>query len=131
MYYSLQRLFPGPPRFRKVRYASTSTPPSLACRPPCPLLSSRTYRQLPDLSTDRLAIRCCGDGKPYRFILRDRQYEETGIQFETIIQVSFEFGCLSERDWAEDLRASAAACAWLSASSRHFKPFLLFVSYLN
>ncbi|CAN0008305.1 unnamed protein product, partial [Scytosiphon promiscuus] len=33
-----------------------------------------------------LAIRCCGDGKPYRFILRDRQYEETGIQFETIIQ---------------------------------------------
>eukprot|EP00903_Cladosiphon_okamuranus_P020819 g19121.t1 len=33
-----------------------------------------------------LAIRCCGDGKPYRFILRDRQYDETGIQFETVIQ---------------------------------------------
>ncbi|CAM9678446.1 unnamed protein product, partial [Ectocarpus sp. 12 AP-2014] len=29
-----------------------------------------------------LAVRCCGDGKPYRFILRDKQYEETGIQFE-------------------------------------------------
>ncbi|CAM9283124.1 unnamed protein product, partial [Ectocarpus sp. 8 AP-2014] len=35
-----------------------------------------------------LAIRCCGDGKPYRFILRDRQYEETGIQFEMVIQAS-------------------------------------------
>lgn len=34
-----------------------------------------------------LAVRCCGDGKPYRFILRDKQYEETGIQFETVIQV--------------------------------------------
>lgn len=37
---------------------------------------------------NRLAIRCCGDGKEYRFIIRDKQYETVGIQFEAPVRVS-------------------------------------------
>ncbi|CAN0144422.1 unnamed protein product [Ascophyllum nodosum] len=33
-----------------------------------------------------LAVRCCGDGKAYRVILRDKQYETNRMQFETVIK---------------------------------------------
>lgn len=35
-----------------------------------------------------LPVRCCGDGKEYRFILRDKDYETNGIQYESAVRVS-------------------------------------------
>lgn len=46
-----------------------------------------------------LGIRCCGYGKPYRLILKDTQCAETGIQFETAIQVTMSLRMLLLWRW--------------------------------
>ncbi len=94
----LQQKNPAPRCSNNHRFtskAATAHRPSARTLTPAPLPypAHLLYARYPlvswrhTLKPSSLAVRCCGDGKPYRFIIRDKQYEETGIQFETVIQV--------------------------------------------